>query len=89
MRANLTTARLWCTHCGGDFDRPRAVPIDDAVLTDNSDESYHDMSDGGNTDCPESDDRSDWSFDDHLWNEEWDQSQADWTQDFPTGCCHP
>ena len=84
MPTSSITTRRWYTHCGGGLDKPRAAPIDDAVLAGNNAESYRDMSDGGSTDCPESDDRSDWSFNDHQWNEEWDQSQADGTQDFPT-----
>ena len=66
---------------GGDLDKPKAVPIDQALLSEDNDVEPPN-GDDGNTVCPNDDDRNVQEFDDHYYNDEWEHSHADWTQDF-------
>ena len=59
----------------GDLDKPKVVPIEKAELPP-------DDEDGATTVCPSDDDRALSDFDDSPWNDEWDASTADWTEDF-------
>ena len=66
----------------GDLDKPKVLPIDQALLGETDDGAKSPKGDDEQTACPSDDDRTVADFDDHHWNDEWDSSTADWTQDF-------